>query len=182
MRTWQAALRDAVVSGSAASVASAAALALLGEAENDSPSAPVNAISHWLWGDRATHVDGASLRHTLAGYAIHHAASVFWATLYEKYFADEGGAKPWPAVLRDAGLVAAVAAFVDFELTPRRLTPGFERRLSPLALAGVYAAFAGGLAAGSVARHDGAARSASPRSRGRPAAASPAARARPDGR
>ncbi|ESJ25561.1 hypothetical protein B551_0203050, partial [Cupriavidus sp. HPC(L)] len=45
-----------------------------------------------------------------------------------------------PAIL--AGLaVAAAACVVDLRLTPKRLTPGFERRLSPWSLALVYVAF-----------------------------------------
>ena len=147
--SWSDALASAVVSGSAASVASTAALAALGEREDGSASAPTNAISHWLWGERATLVDRPTLRNTLVGYLIHHAASIFWATIYEKALAREG--QTAGRVVRDAAAISALAAFVDFELTPRRLTPGFERRLSPPALVGVYAAFAVGLAAGRLA-------------------------------
>jgi hypothetical protein len=44
-----------------------------------------------------------------------------------------------------------VACFVDYRMTPERLTPGFEHRLSSRALLGVYACFAVGLALGSMA-------------------------------
>jgi hypothetical protein len=44
--------------------------------------------------------------------------------------------------------VAALAYFVDYRLTPRRLTPGYERRLSGRALLAVYASLAAGLALG----------------------------------
>ncbi|MBL8505698.1 MAG: hypothetical protein JNJ51_04990, partial [Methylobacillus glycogenes] len=44
-----------------------------------------------------------------------------------------------------ACLIAAIAAFVDFNLTPSRLTPGYEHRLSKKALLLVYASFAFGL-------------------------------------
>jgi hypothetical protein len=37
---------------------------------------------------------------------------------------------------------------VDYRLTPRRLMPGYERRLSQPSLLAVYAAFAAGLALG----------------------------------
>ena len=41
---------------------------------------------------------------------------------------------------------ATLAAVVDYTITPRRLTPGFEKRLPASALVMVYAAFALGLA------------------------------------
>lgn len=152
MPTWRQALRDGVVSGTAASATSTAALALLGQLQDGSPVAPTNAISHWLWGDGAARVDRATARHTLAGYAIHHGASVFWATLYERYLADPGGRRPATRVLGDAALAAALACAVDYTLTPRRLRPGYEKRLSRGALAAVYAAFGAGLAAATLAR------------------------------
>ena len=39
------------------------------------------------------------------------------------------------AALAGAAAAAALACFVDFRLTPRRLTPGFEQRLSTGSLA-----------------------------------------------
>jgi hypothetical protein len=48
----------------------------------------------------------------------------------------------------DACAISAVAAVVDLKLVPKRLTPGFEARLSNRSLALVYAGFATGLALG----------------------------------
>lgn len=152
MKTWRRAFDAALVSGTAASVASTAALMASGAREAGSVAAPTNAISHWLWGDRAMRVDGVDVPHTVAGFAIHEGASVFWATLYEKFVADPAERRSVPRVLADAGLVAAVACFVDYRLTPRRLQPGFEQRLSRPALLAVYAAFGAGLAAATLAR------------------------------
>lgn len=149
MTSWRQALRRAVVSGSAASAASTAALAVCGRHEIGSAAAPTNAISHWLWGERALRHDGASLRHTLLGYGIHHLASIFWAALYEKYAAP--AARSTPEVLAAAAAVSAIACFVDYRMTPQRLTPGFERRLSREALLVVYAAVGVGLAAATLA-------------------------------
>jgi hypothetical protein len=42
--------------------------------------------------------------------------------------------------------VATLAAAVDYTITPKRLTPGFEKRLPIPSLAVVYAAFGVGLA------------------------------------
>lgn len=152
MPTWPRAFRDGLVSGTAASLASTAALALMGELQDGSPVAPTNAISHWLWGDGASVVSRPTLRHTAAGYAIHHGASVFWGTLYERYLADRTGRRPAARVLADGAVAAALACLVDYTVTPGRLRPGYERRLSVGALAAVYAAFGAGLAAATLAR------------------------------
>jgi hypothetical protein len=147
---WDRALRDAVVSGTIAAVTSTAALAAAGRMETGSAVAPTNAISHWIFGDSAASRNEPSARHTLVGYAIHHGASVFWALVYERLFGRHT-ANGDPARALGAGLaVSALACFVDYKLTPRRLQPGYEMRLSRPALAGVYAAFGVGLAAGAI--------------------------------
>ncbi len=140
--TWKQALRRGVISGSIASIASAAVLAARGKHELDDPAAPLNGPSQWLWGERAACADGFSLRNTLAGYAVHHAMSVFWAVLYEKFRRRPSAAAVFPAIATSAS-----ACVVDYCLTPKRLTPGFEKRLSSGSLFLVYAAFAAGLAA-----------------------------------
>ena len=149
MTSWRSSLREALISGSAASAASALALLLAGKLEPQRPAAPLNAISHWIYGDSALHKDKPTLRHTLTGYLIHHAASIFWAVLHAQVWNRRQKAiEPLPAIAT-AAATAGVACFVDFQLTPHRLTPGFEHRLSRPALAGVYASFALGLALGS---------------------------------
>jgi hypothetical protein len=148
---WKDALFEGTVSGSLASLASAVALVEAGQRELDAPAAPVNAISHWLWQRRSFREDGVSRRFTLTGYLIHHAASIFWATLHARAWGRRRqAAQPGPAIA-GAAVTAAVACFVDYRLTPERLTPGFEHRLSSRALVGVYACFALGLALGSIA-------------------------------
>jgi hypothetical protein len=141
MKPWAQALRDGAASGSLASITSTAVLGACGERENGTPYAPTNAISHWFWGDRAIRRDGPSARYTLAGYAIHHASSILWATVYERYIgrkAERG--EVLPAVV--GGLaVAGLACFVDYKLTPYRLQPGFEQRLSTPSMALVYGSF-----------------------------------------
>ncbi len=121
-----------------------------GRLENGSAAAPTNATSHWVWGARAFSHDDASLRHTLVGYVIHHAMSVFWGVVYAAVRLRS--APTQAAVVRDAALVSAAACLVDYTVTPKRLRPGFETRLSRPALAGVYAAFAVGLAAAMLTR------------------------------
>ena len=58
-----------------------------------------------------------------------------------------------PAELGRAGATTALAAVVDFGLTPKRFQPGFDKHLSPGSVAAVYAAFALGLAAARMRRH-----------------------------
>jgi hypothetical protein len=148
---WRRAARRAWVSGSMASLTSATALAVLGRREAGSAAAPVNAVSHWYFGERAARQDGVSLKYTLNGYLTHHAAAVFWAVIYERLFER----RAWPrqvAPLVPAAAVATLAAVVDYTVTPKRLTPGYEKRLSVPALFVVYGAFAVGLALGRGAR------------------------------
>jgi hypothetical protein len=145
------ALREGAIAGSVASVLSTVALVLAGRQETGHGAAPVNAISHWFWDHHALTQDRPSLRHTLAGFLVHHGASVFWGTLHARAWGCRRQAKqPGPA-LAGAATAAALACFVDYQLTPQRLTPGFEHRLSSRAMLAVYACFAVGLAIGSVA-------------------------------
>lgn len=146
MKRWVQALRSSVVSGGVASLASLAVLAVRGRREAGRALGPVNAPSHWLWGDVALHRDGASLRYTAVGLIVHHLSSMFWGAVHAATFGVRR--QPLPALLRDAALTTVLAAWVDLRLVPRRLRPGFERRLSSPGLAGVYLLFALGLAAG----------------------------------
>jgi len=148
MDTWSKALRHSVVPGALASVASTMALAACGKRETGSVFAGVNAISHWLWGGKATRADHPSLRHTLVGYMIHHGCSMFWAALFERTCWRTLDKKEAAATATVAAATTAVACFTDYQLTPQRLRPGFEERLSRPALLAVYAAFGIGLAAG----------------------------------
>lgn len=149
---WQQALARAIVTGTSASVLSAAALAACGRATNGTAAGPLNGPSQWVWGENAAHRRRATLRHTAVGYVIHHLMSVFWATLHER--TAPRGAAPAERLLTSAA-TAAVAWFVDYHLTPRRLQPGFEKQLSGKSLFVVYMAFALGLAAGGALRASG---------------------------
>lgn len=155
MKTWTQAARDGLWPGMASGLLSLAVLAWRGRQETGSALAPVNAPSHWLWSDRALRRDDASWRYTGVGMLVHQGAAVFWSVLYERFFASRRLAHPLHADLRDAALATAAAATVDFVMTPKRFTPGFEKRLSARGLVWVYAGFALGVALGSraVRRH-----------------------------
>lgn len=155
---FQLSVLRAVLAGGCASVLSAAALAMAGRREAGSTVAPLNAVSHWYWGREALHRQRLDLRHTVVGYATHHLAATFWAAGLAAYLHT----RPRPATpVHLAGASAAtsaIACFVDFNLTPERLTPGYEHRVSRKSLAWTYLLFAVGLAVGCAAADARAAR------------------------
>ena len=146
--TWREALRRGALSGTVASVLSAAAAALCGRREAGTAAGPLNGPSQWAWGEGAAHVRRATWRHTALGYAIHHLMSIGWATLHEKHFAHPAPAGRPYSRLAAGALTSAAAAFVDYRIVPRRFGPGFEKQLDRASLCAVYAAFAVGLALG----------------------------------
>jgi len=141
-------LRIGLIAGTLASIASTAGLMLCGRREAGSMVAPTNATSHWLWGDQAFEVYRPTLKHTGLGYATHHASAIFWALIYAWLHASRHPAQSAPAALTSAGAATALACAVDYTITPRRLTPGFEHHLSKRSMGVVYGLFAVGLAAG----------------------------------
>jgi hypothetical protein len=145
MSTWKKSAQRAAYSGAAASLLSAGALALCGWLENRAAAGPLNGPSQWLFGRRAAHRRHATARHTLTGYAIHHATATGWALLHERFWGEGKAGESAAQRLARAALTATVANFVDYRLTPKRLQPGFEAQLSKVSLALVYAAFAVGL-------------------------------------
>ncbi len=149
MATWIPVLRRALLSGTAASATSTAALALVARLEGRGALQPVNATSHWLNGQRAASVRRPDLRHTGVGYVTHHAATLFWAVLFERAIASRRPVGTLP-MLRDAVVMSAFAAAVDYIATPKRFTPGWEFVLSKRAMAAAYAAMAAGLAGGAL--------------------------------
>ncbi|QGZ40348.1 hypothetical protein IP92_05102 [Pseudoduganella flava] len=153
MDNWKQVIAKGIVPGTIASLTSTGALALRSHQESGSMFAGANAISHWLWGDKAFGKDAPTWKYTLVGYAIHHASAHFWASIFEQV-AGKVLDKRKPGVTVAAAVAAAgVACFVDYQLTPQRLKPGYEERVSKPSLALVYGAFAIGLAAGAWFNH-----------------------------
>lgn len=144
----QSLFRLGLVAGACASLASTVALAWAGWRHTGSCSAATNATSHWLWGDKAFAQRDPSWQHTGLGYLIHHSTATFWAFLYAwAEGARLRGQRPLVRLI-SAGIAAATACAVDYTITPKRLTPGFEVHLSRRSMTGVYALFALGLAVG----------------------------------
>lgn len=135
---WASAAAGGVLAGTLSMVL----LMLAARRELGASPAALNAPRQWLSGRRALRQDSWTRRHTGVGTLIHQASACLWAGLMFK-------AAPRAAIERPvatAVLNTATAAFVDLALTPPRLTPGFERQLSPRSLAWTYGVFALGLA------------------------------------
>lgn len=169
-------LRRAFVSGSVAGVLSASVAAARARGDGSTVYAPINAVTHCIWPRRAFAETGFSARHTLTGFAIHHASAVFWALLFEsmllrrppledadgdndggpaRYAPDAADAPASPAaIVASAGATAAIAYAIDYHAVPERLTPGFDAHLSKRSLFYVYAGLAAGLALAALSRRD----------------------------
>jgi hypothetical protein len=135
MESWSDIARRAALSGAAASLFSAGVLALCGHLENRAPAGPINGPSQWLFGRRAAYRRDLTARHTLTGFAIHHATATGWAMLHERVWGERKAEQTTAQRLGRAAVTAAVANFVDYKLTPKRLQPGFEAQLSKTSLA-----------------------------------------------
>lgn len=137
----------ALLTGTVAGLAAAAALALLAKAEGKGALQPINATSHWLHGDKAAACDELDATHTLIGFVTHYASTVFWALPFEFWRAWRRPSTAG-ALLRGACMTSAVAAAVDYGVTPKRLTPGWELVLSKRSMLVTYGVLALGLACG----------------------------------
>ena len=144
--------RRAIVSGTAASLASAAALMAGSKIRDNSWAGGLNGPSQWLWGESEAYTRKATFRNTALGYVIHHSTSIFWAVLHETIFGGSRKKKPALQHCTEAISSAATAYVVDYHLTPPRLRPGFEKHVSPTGMVAVYAAFAAGLAITAILR------------------------------
>lgn len=136
--------------GAGAAVGAVAAIMTLAKAEGKPVLAPVNASSHWLWGDKAGQQTQADLEHTGLGGATNIAAGLMWGGLLGAHLQRT---RPGPVgMVRDGAVLGAIAGLLDYGLLPRRLSPGWELVLSGrsvvLAMAGMATgAVIGGFAA-----------------------------------
>lgn len=138
-------LRAAAISGLLASATTAAAVALRARRETGSAIAPINATSHVAWGDEATQVEPVDVKHSALGAAIHASAGVLWAALYEKLFGARAERGDVGAAVAGGAAIAALAYVVDHHALPRRLTPGWERRVSTRSVLFTYGVLAASL-------------------------------------
>jgi hypothetical protein len=154
MRSIHRWLADTLQTAAPASAATTAAVALCGQIEDGNGIAPLNAISHILWGEKAAQQADASVGHTVAGVALNTAAVTGWAAVYELAFGGAARQGNLLAAMTGGITVSALAYVTDYYVVPSRFTPGFEKRLSPASLLAVYATLALSLPVASLAeRH-----------------------------
>lgn len=139
-------LPRACISGTVAGLCAAAAAAYGARRDGGTACAPINAVTHCLWPEKAMREQRFSARYTLLGLGIHQAAAVFWALVFERLVPRVPRKHPATVVAAAAG-TAATAYYVDYHVVPKRLTPGFEAHLGSKSMARVYVGIAVGLAA-----------------------------------
>lgn len=125
-----------------ATTATSAIVAACGSIEDGNPVAPINAVSHIAWGDEAANEEEASLKYTLSGATLNAAAVASWAAIFELAFGKRARQGNVSAAVVGGVATATLAYVTDYYIVPKRLTPGFEKRLSPPSLFAVYAALA----------------------------------------
>ena len=129
-------------------VGTTAAVALCGVSELRNAAAPLNAISHIVWGEEATRRDAVSVKHTLVGTVLNAAAMCAWSAFHQILFRPHRRRPTVVGALARGTATAGIAYVVDYHVVPKRLTPGFEERLSGRSLFAIYAALAASLAIG----------------------------------
>ena len=147
---WGQALREGAVAGTAAGLLPTLVLAALGR-RHGGPTGPINAVSHWLWGDESLRQDRATLRHTAIGLVTQQLAAILWATLYSAVYGHREEAKELPNAIAGGIATSATAYVVDYTITPEPLTPGYERRVDGKEMFAVYAVLAAGFTLGALA-------------------------------
>lgn len=140
---------DTLVTGALATAATSVTMALCGKAEGMPAVAPFNAVSHILYGDRAATIDEARADTTAPGFALNAAAMGLWAGVHDALFGEKSKHDLGTALLAGAATSAA-AYIVDYYVVPKRLTPGFELRLSGGSMLAIYGALAVALAIGTL--------------------------------
>lgn len=128
------ALRRSLWPGAVAAAFTCTAVALLGRSDTGSAIAPINASSHVIWGDRAGQIEEVTLSQTLPGLAVNVGASFWWAFVFEELFGRKVERSGVAGTLAAGCATAAVAYVLDYRILPRRLSPGWEQRLSDRSL------------------------------------------------
>ena len=137
---------NCLLSAAAAGIASHVVTAAAGRLEQGRSGLPMHAVSHIAWGDDPASHQGHHRHNWLIGAALHHGASVFWATFFEALFGQTAERSTSAAVVGGA-TIAAAAYVTDYHVVSDRFKPGFEAHLSNRSLFLIYVALAGGLAA-----------------------------------
>src|SRR5262245_28016864 len=113
-------LGNTVRTGAVAALATTFAIAACGVVELDNAAAPLNAISHIVWGDEAVAASAVSIKYTLVGLALNAGAMLFWAAIFEAAVALTPPANRAAWALFAGAVVAAAAYVVDYYVVPER--------------------------------------------------------------
>lgn len=147
---WAQNSRHSLIPGTLAALAVFAAITLAGRRDSGSAIAPINATSHVIWGDRAAAVERPTLRHTLPGVLINLGSSMWWALVFRKLFGRAVDHRGAGAAMAGGVATAGLAYCVDYHLMPKRLTPGWEKRISNRSLLISMVAMGVGLGLGAI--------------------------------
>ena len=150
MNRWKDAVAEGLVSGTLGAALATAVLMVAGQRESGSAVAPINAVSHWVWGDSAARGDSVDLKRTGVGAVTQLLAGVFWGTLHAALRPRVQGDAAVPAAIAGGIATGVVAGTVDYGLIPKRLTPGWELRVSNKSVVLALAAMAAGIALGTI--------------------------------
>jgi hypothetical protein len=134
-----------LVSGALATISSALAAVATSRLENGHAARPLNAIAHIYDGGPPRAASGPRNRNTALGLALHTAASLWWALLFEGVFGTRARRSVAGAATCGAA-VSTTAYVVDYYVVSPRFRPGFEAYLSSRAMLAVYSALALGFA------------------------------------
>lgn len=135
-------IRDAFWSGGWTAATTTAAIATAGKIEDDNALAPLNAVSHMAWGEEAAKQETFSAKYTLLGLTLNKWAQIGWAGMFEVLRRPLSKKNRVAGALGAATITAATAYVVDYHVVPKRLTPGFEDRLSCRSMAAIYGVMA----------------------------------------
>ena len=138
---------NCLISGLAGGALSQIVSAVYGRTERGRSDLPMHAVSHIAWNDDPESHKGRHTHNFVIGTALHHGASIFWATFFEALFGRAAERSTGSALVGGA-TIAAAAYVTDYHVVSDRFKPGFEAHLSNRALFSIYAGLAIGLAAG----------------------------------
>lgn len=150
MKSWQQAMKASVITGSTAAAVASAIVAWRGQHDSRSAIAPINTTSHVIWGDQAASVEQATWQHTVPGILINAGAGIWWGLVFQKLFGEKVDQHGYATAALGGAATAALAYAVDYHLMPKRLTPGWEKRLSPPSLFLSMCGLGAGLALGAI--------------------------------
>lgn len=104
------ALRYTLYSGGMAGLACLATLMIAGRSEGRGALRPINATSHWVYGETAASTTRPELRRTGLGLTTNVAAAIFWAIPFAAWLAGRPPRRPL-RLLCEASILSAFAAF-----------------------------------------------------------------------